>query len=53
MVQICPECNSVHFNVRWSNVPYIWLIVCEGCGTVYELAPTGMMVLRMRGVQES
>jgi transcription elongation factor Elf1 len=48
----CPECGSVHFNVRNGDF-VIWLICCEGCGAAYELLPNGTAQLRMKGIDQS
>ncbi len=42
----CPECGSVHFNLRWAReapdtAKHLWNVCCEGCGTVYDLNPNG------------
>jgi hypothetical protein len=43
-VLTCPECDSVHFNVRWGwesrdIAATLWQICCEGCGAIYNLLP--------------
>lgn len=53
MVLTCVECYSVHFNVRWNDTEHIWQVVCEGCGTVYQLTPTGVCELWMRGIDQN
>jgi len=45
---LCPSCESVHFNVRWSIRFFIWQICCEGCGSVYDLIASGTAQVHSR-----
>jgi hypothetical protein len=48
-VLTCPECESVHFNVRPPlQFSDIWQICCEGCGAIYNLLPSGEAQLHSR-----
>lgn len=44
----CVECESVHFNVKWSVFQHLWQICCEGCGCIHQLIPTGSIQLRRK-----
>jgi hypothetical protein len=34
-------------------VNHVWLVCCEGYGAIYNLIPTGMAELRMKGIDQS
>jgi hypothetical protein len=50
IVQTCVNCDNVHFNVRWSQTNFVWMIACESCGFVYSLYADGTIQI-FRSIQ--